>query len=265
MGITEREIKRIENVVREELKNPEMITHDFNHCERVATGAKWFVRILGGTKEEEKLGYVAGLLHDIVRPATEKIDHAVLSARKAEKILKEVGLSEETIKKIVLPVQDHRRPVSWISPLHQSVYLADKILEQMGAYIIFRRCVFVGECVDYKDKPFLWSIEHQFKKRLEKFDKNAFPSRFHRLVEYQYQWPEKFLEFLKERRKWAVRLGRKGYEIGKERSLGVDDFIKNFQPEDRESESIWREALNYINGKKFKEFEGLIRFYKINY
>lgn len=94
-----RVLETIEERVRRELKKPEMITHDFNHCKRVAIGAKWFVRVLKGKKEEEELAYLAGLLHDIVRPATEKIDHAVLSAEKAKAILEESGFPEKITSK----------------------------------------------------------------------------------------------------------------------------------------------------------------------
>jgi len=254
-----RVLETIEERVRRELKKPEMITHDFNHCKRVGIGAKWFVRVLKGKKEEEELAYLAGLLHDIVRPATEKIDHAILSAEKAKAVLEELGLPEKTTQQIVLPILHHRKPVPWKSPLHQSVYLADKILEQMGAYVIFRRSVFVGECTDYKDKPFLWSIKHQFKRRLERFSEKAFPEKFRGLVKYQYSWPKMFFGSLEKEEEWAVDLGREGYEIGKTRTSTVDEFIQGFHPNNWKAEKVWKEALEYIEGKKFTDFKKLIK------
>ena len=252
-------ISEIERIVADELRNSAMITHDFNHCYRVGIGSRWFVKILGGDKEDEKLAYIAGLLHDIVRPATEKIDHAVLSANKAREILEKLGLPQDTIEKIVLPIKDHRRPTQWTSVLHQSVYLADKILEQMGAYIVFRRCVFVGECEDYINSDPLRSIEHQFQKRLQKFDENAFPLEVKNLVRYQYTWPEMFLKSLEKGEAWAVTLAKEGFKIGENKSSTVDEFIRNFNPEDDESEKFQREALDYIEGKKFLEFKTMIK------
>lgn len=87
-------IKQIEQFVKNKTKNVFSVTHNFGHLKRTAVGAKWFVKILGGTKEEEKLAYIAGLLHDIKRPTTEKICHAKASAESARKILKKFKLKK---------------------------------------------------------------------------------------------------------------------------------------------------------------------------
>lgn len=107
----------------------------------------------------------------------------------------------------------------------------------MGAYVIFRRSVFVGECRDYKDKPFLWSIKHQFKRRLERFGEKA----------------------LEKEEEWTVDLGREGYEIGKTRISRVDEFIQGFHHNNSKAEKVRKEALEYIEGKKFTDFKKLIK------
>ena len=44
-------VKEIEEFVKKQSKNVELITHDFGHFKRVANGAIWFVRVLGGNEE----------------------------------------------------------------------------------------------------------------------------------------------------------------------------------------------------------------------
>jgi HD superfamily phosphohydrolase YqeK len=250
-------IRKAERIARDEYRKA-MISHDLSHAKRVAIGARWFVKVLGGTEEEKELAYLAGILHDIYRPRTEKVDHSITSANRAGEILEGLGMDKVGIERVVQAVRDHRKPVPWESPLHQSVYLADKILEQMGAYVNFRRCVFVGECNDYKDKPCLESIIHQFSMRLERFTIGKFPKRFWPLVRYQYKWPLEFSESVRKGVPWALEMARRGYEIGARQSKPVDRFILGFVTEDGESRRIKEEAVRYLKGEKFGDFEGLL-------
>lgn len=250
-------IKEIEEFVRKRTENIDFVTHNWGHVIRATKGAVWFVKVLGGSKEEEELAYVAGLLHDIVRPESETIDHAQASADEAEKILKRFGVGGEPLRKIVKAIQDHRKPVAWESPLHQSVYLADKILEQMGAYVIFRRCVYVSEVVEYRDMPWQEAVRKQFRLRLERFQSRAFPERFHNLVEYQYSWPLRFEKAYISGNEWALALAEYAWKRGKENAK-VEDIIRGFKPEGPEAEKIKQEAIEYLDGKLFKGFEALV-------
>lgn len=249
---------KVEGIAREEYKKA-MITHDFNHARRVAVGAQWFVRILGGDEEDEGLAYIAGILHDVYRPRTEEVDHSITSAERAREILEGLGVDRPAAERIVQAVRDHSNPVKWESPLHQSVYLADKILEQMGAYVNFRRCVYVGECADYKDRPFLESVVKQFSRRLGKFTIGKFPRRFWPLVRYQYRWPLELSELVRKGVPWAVEMAREGYYIGLNQSSTVDRFILGFVPRDREARRIKEEAVRYLEGRKFEEFERMVK------
>ena len=251
--------KEIEDFVKEELKNAVSAIHNFDHIKRTTTGAIWFVKILGGSKREQDLAYISGLLHDIVRPSTEKICHAKASAYKAEKILEKFNLDKKDIKKIVQAVRDHREPTRWKTSLHQSVYLADKIFEQMGAYVVFRRCMYIGECEDYENTPFERAMISHFEYRLDKFNPSAFPKRFKKLVEYQYSWPINFAKSFSNKEKWAIRLGKIFYKNGKTHKFRLDELIRNFKPISNEDAEIKKETLDYINGNKFKEFEGMIK------
>ena len=251
-------IKNIEDYVRIETRGADSIIHDFSHLKRTADGAVWFVRMLGGTKEEEELAYIAGLLHDIVRPVSEKICHAEASAKRSTQILKKFNLDEETMGRIVLAVRDHRKKSEWVSPLHQSVFLADKILEQMGAYVIFRRAYYVGECTDYKDVPYMEAFISHFNYRLKKFSLQDFPARFRRLVEYQLKWIKDFTRVLEGGDKWAVDLSKKAYDQARAGKKNLDDFIMNYAPQNIQGEKIRQEAVKYIEGNKFREFEKLV-------
>ncbi len=234
--------------------------HDLGHQLRVAKGAVWFVKILGGSAEQQRLAYVAGLLHDIVRPATEKVCHAAVSAQKAGRILMEFGWPERDVEKIVQAIADHRqRPKKWRSPLHQSVYLADKILEQMGAYVVFRRCQYVGECYDYRSWPWLEAVQSHFGVRLERFPPKEFPRRFRAMVEYQYSWPFKFTQALTAGQSWAVYLGKYAWSNGVNHKQSVEKMIAAFRPRFRMDKRFKKEAMAYIMGRRFKRFEKLIK------
>jgi HD superfamily phosphohydrolase YqeK len=146
------DIDALEDYCKHIYEQAPSLIHRWGHIERTTLGAKWFVRILGGSKEEEELAHIAGILHDIVRPNTEKVDHAQASADEAERILRKFEFEEEKIPLIVQAVRDHRKkPEKWASALHQSIFLSDKLLEQMGPYIVFRRLVYTGELKDYSE------------------------------------------------------------------------------------------------------------------
>jgi HD superfamily phosphodiesterase len=214
-------IKEIESLARERTRNVVSVTHDFGHLKRVAVGAAWFVKVLGGTKEEQDMAYAAGLLHDIVRPASEKVCHAKASARESEKILSALGVEKAAREKMVRAIRDHRLPVKWVSPLHQSIYLADKILEQMGALVAFRRCYYVGECADYRGVKMEEAFRRHFSYRMDR------------------------------------RMGRHMYEAARKRML-LEDAIKSYRPDTKGAERYKKEVTDYLNGRKFGGFRKLV-------
>jgi HD superfamily phosphohydrolase YqeK len=251
-------VDRIEKFVRNETRQTASVTHDFSHLKRTAIGAKWFVRILNGSKREEQLAYVAGLLHDIVRPPSEKICHAKTSAERAREILDHLGLSRNDIELVVLSIRDHRKKTKWLSPLHQSVFLSDKILEQMGAFIVCRRCVYIGECIEYKNKDFRETVISHFIKKLRKFNPGKFPKRFSRFIKYQYSWPENFLSAFKNREDWATELSNYFYDCGRKK-IEMEKAIKVFKPKFGKDREYKKEALEYTSGKKFRQFYEMIK------
>jgi len=241
-------VRKIENYVKNETKNIESVVHDFSHLKRAAISAKWFVKILNGSKRDQDLAYISGLLHDIVRPASEKIDHAKASAEKSQKILEKFKFKERDKKRIIEAIESHREKQEWKDALHQSVFLADKILEQMGAFIIFRRSMYVGECEDYADKEPLKSIMEQFRKKLKKFTILEFPKKFRKLVRYQYKWSFNFLRALENNEKWAIEMALFGYEAGVKKE-NIIKAIKKFRPRLIEQKNIYQETISYLKKK----------------
>lgn len=252
------EIKKIEGFVKKETKNVVSVVHDFGHLKRTAIGAKWFVKILGGDKKEQKLAYIAGLFHDIVRPASENVCHAKASAEKSREILKQFKLNKADLERIILAMKDHREKLKWKSPLHSSVFFADKILEQMGPLVVFRRCMYIGECIEYKNTAFRETIIIHFKERLIKFNPDEFPKKFSELVNYQYFWPKKFLEMFENNKEWAIEIAKHFYKYGRKK-MNLEEVIKGFESKNKEGKKYKKEALEYIREKKFKFFDRLIK------
>lgn len=255
---TEIPVKEIEDIAKKEMSNAESWVHGYGHVKRVVDGAMWFVKVLGGDEHEQQLARIAGLLHDIVRPADESIDHAIASTERSRQILGKFNINPPDKEGIIAAIHDHRLPVEWKSPLHQSIYLADKILEQMGAYLIFRRCMYVGESVTYKGIPMKQAINEHFAMRMKRIPKSAFPERFSRLVDYQWKWVEDAQKALKNNKPWAWEIARLSYENGRSRAKSLEELIITYEPTSPEAAKVKKEAVEYLEGKKFKEFERMI-------
>jgi len=249
-------IKEIEKFVKKETKNVSSVVHDFGHAKRTAIWTKWFVKILGGTKEDEKLAYIAGLLHDIVRPPS-NICHAAASAEKSRKILKKFKLSDIGIEKIVSAIATHRDMSRCETILQKALIYADKIPEQMGAFIVFRRCMFIGECIEYENREFHDVIISHFEEKLTKYSPKDFPKRFSKFLKYQYELPKKFWLAFQNNEDWSVEIARYFYDCGKS-GVKFEKAIKRFKPKYKQSKLYKKEALNYINGKLTKKFQEMI-------
>ena len=256
-------IKEIENLVKRETKSVSSVAHDFDHLKRTAIGARWFAKISGAIKHKQDLAYLAGLVHDINRPLTEKIEHKDISKREAENLLNKFQINKQD-KDIILNLIKMHRETTNETVFNQSVFLADKILEQMGAYNTIRRCVFVGELEDYKNTPFRKAIITQFTWRMKKFNPSAFPKSFEKLVVYQYNWQVRFINAFKLGEKWAVIFARFAYDNGMSHKLSLVEVFKKYRPISKKDAEYKKEALAYIKGKKFKEFEDMITEGMIN-
>jgi HD superfamily phosphohydrolase YqeK len=250
-------LKQIENIVKEKTKSVKSIAHGFGHLKRTAMGARWFVVRVNGSKKEQDLAYIAGLIHDLYRPLTEKIDHTESSVKDARNLLLELNVDRDVINMVLELIKVHRKP-SEKSIFKQSVYLADKIFEQMGAYVTFRVCAYVGECKDYLNVPPMEVIKRYFEMRINRISKSDFPKKLSGLVNYQWKWLMEYASALNKEEKWAICIAKTAYENGRTHKLSLENMIKNFKPKSKKGIEYKKEALDYINGKKFNRFELLI-------
>jgi len=141
-------LQKIKEIVKERMESVSP-SHDFSHVMRV------YNLCLSIAKEEKGVDLevlkISALLHDIGRrkedlDKTGKIDHAILSAKMAEKILKDLGYPKEKIKKIKHCIETHRfkgklKPKTIEAKI---LFDADK-LDVCGAIGIARSACWIGE------------------------------------------------------------------------------------------------------------------------
>jgi hypothetical protein len=244
---------------KSEYEKAESVIHRFGHMTRTAQGAAWFCTVFGGTERDEQLAYIAGMLHDIVRPITEEVCHAQASAEKALEILRDYpGITESEKRNIYYAIRDHRKPVAWKSPLHQSVYLSDKILEHMGAYLDFRAPVWAGELShsDFHELEPLEAVLQYYDIASDKFLTGVFPGFLVYLIDYQVNWNKRYVEALKSNEDWAVDMAEQLFLSGRKKE-DFEIILASFKPKGVQRK--WADEMReYIKGKKFNHFRKLI-------
>lgn len=140
----EKKLEKIKNIIEKELS---CSAHDLEHSKRVY---RTCLKLSENENVDLNILKAAALLHDIARveednDQTGNTDHAVLGAKKAEIILKELNFSEEETEKIKHCILSHRfrsneRPLSKEA---QILFDADK-LDSCGALSIARGFIWVG-------------------------------------------------------------------------------------------------------------------------
>lgn len=248
-------VEEIDKAVRKWEFRIDFKSHDFSHVQRVAIGAKWFAKQIGMNSHEQELAYIAGLVHDLGRPKTEKVDHTQSSVELAKKMLEKFSMTEKDSQFVLELVAMHR--IGKTDLKKQVVFLADKLWEQMGVYVVFRRAVFVKEVSDYLNWDQLKAFVHQSEVRLAKFPPEKFPKQFRRLAKAQQDWPLQALETARTKEPWIMELCEhcaKGLQAGE----SLDNIIKSFSPKNPDAKRFQTEAIRYITNGKLGDFEELI-------
>ncbi len=248
--------KELINNVKKRVEDVTSLVHGFEHMERTATGAQWFTKVFGGTAEEQEISYIAGLIHDLHRPDTEKTDHMEASVNEAREFLHEIGFDESYSDRVLDLIEVHRRPTE-NDFFTQSVYFADKILEQMGAYVVFRRCIWIDECTDFRGMPFKEAFVLHTKQRANNFSPDIFPEPLRRLVSYQFSWHWDFMEYIEEDNKEALELALYAYSNHK-KFASIEELARSYITENELSGRYRKEALGYMSGRKLNEWAKLI-------
>jgi HD superfamily phosphodiesterase len=239
-------------------KKAESVIHTWGHITRTAHGAAWIVKTMGGTPRQQELAYLAGILHDIVRPPTEDICHAKASAEKALTILKEIHITDSEKEEIYNAVKDHRTPVRWNNAVHSSVYVSDKIFEHMGAYLDFRASVWAGELshTDFEGLTPVEAVIQYYKKASKKFLTGKFPDCVTKIVDYQTKWNKTYFKALQDNEWWAVDMAVTLFLAGRKKE-DFEKMLHTFEPEGKQNQWV-NEMRTYITGEKFSFFHTLL-------
>ncbi|MBU3904909.1 MAG: hypothetical protein KJ906_02030 [Nanoarchaeota archaeon] len=185
--------------------------------------------------------------------------HNITSVVLALELLKKYSFTEDEINEISRAIRDHRKPHEWKTRIHQSVYLADKLFEHMGAYITFRAGAWVGETGEkYSGPDAVYKLLDYCKGAEERiFLENNYPKRFEKLTKYQFKWMYDFMDALKDREEWIIDIVVKFFKVG-ENNEDLEQAILNFKPSGKKQELWHKETLDYIQGRKFEEFGRMV-------
>ena len=143
----EKKYQKIKEIVEKESIGADP-GHDINHTMRVYD---WAFKLSKGEDVDLDVLIPAVLLHDIAQVSEQKdksgkICHAKLSAKRAKKILKNLGYSQEKINKIIHCILAHRYRATGVKPETKEAKIlfdADK-LDCLGAVGVARSFVWVG-------------------------------------------------------------------------------------------------------------------------
>jgi len=237
--------------------------HGFCHLKRTAIGARWFSQIFGGTEEEQDIAYVAGLIHDLKRPSSEKIDHTHISIDEAKKVMVQFSVDEKTAHAILQLIEDHR-VFHEVSLLKQSVFLSDKILEQSGAYVVFRRSFYIGECIDFREIPFEEAVISYWTKRMKKFSPENYLVEVRDLAVHQFEKQTLFLNAFIKKQAWARHLAMDFYTYGRNNEGNLDMLIESYTTAYEQVKILQQETDDYIHGKNYDQFRTMISIPGIN-
>jgi len=251
--------------------------HHLGHVERVSFYAMKYVELLGASPVLRIQAKIAGLTHDRIRYPTEEIPHEEASARFMESLFaKRYG--KEATERITEAIAKHGKlpALSEVgrNVVRDAVVFADKFFEANGAYIAFRRAMFMGERKDRREearrkgynlntkegrkKAAVEFTLDETNKRIAKFsDLSKIPEFLHPFVKYQVSWQIKLRDALQRREHSIVNmvtyLFEEGLKPGKERRP-LDEVIKSYKPIGKLDAEFKREALRYLNGELWEEF-----------
>ena len=223
------------------------ISHGMDHLDRVARGASYFASMENFDRVAMDTAYIAGLIHDLNRPKSESKDHAKSSEESARDFLRRFncyGHEDEILELVANHRQSNSRNIS-------SVYTADKILEQMGAYLAFRGSIYIAEVDDFSGIDGLDLAEsyvNMTRCRMDKFSAETFPQRLGKIHKYQMDWVNRFLDSLGKKDKWAIDLAFHCYERARsgETMQTTEKIIDEYEPTDLKNAEYKTEASRYL-------------------
>lgn len=251
--------------------------HHLGHVERVSFYAGKYVELLSKNPALQIQAKIAGLTHDRIRYPTEQISHEEASARFMESLFSK-RYGKEATKRITIAIAKHGKlpALSEVgrNVVRDAVVFADKFFEANGAYIAFRRAMFMGERKDRLEearrkgynlntmegrrKAAIDFTLDETKKRIARFsDLSKIPKFLHPFVKYQVSWQIKLRDALQRREPSIVNmvtyLFEEGLKPGKKRRP-LDEVIKSYKPIGKLDRKFKQEALRYLSGELWEEF-----------
>ncbi len=244
-------VKQFEGVVFAIMKG-QNAAHEEGHSRRVAYYSAKYIETGGGSPSEQKKAYLTGIAHDVIRPASD-IPHELPSAEKfidvVEPYQSDLQLNEFDIRQMFDAIERHGdMPELWnINPIQDAVFFADKVFEASGAYILFRRPLFMAENKDAKGADAVEKTLIKTRQKTAKFKPEVFPLRVRKIAKYQYNLQIEFLNGLEHNVPWAVNIAETMYSYGENKDMSLEDVIRTYEPVSDIDMRIKQEAVKYLD------------------
>lgn len=242
-----------------EVMSGQGIAHERGHVERVAFYAKEDIKRDGKSSHEQMKADAAGIAHDVIRPPNDN-PHELHSAEKFIELIEPyqsaLNLSNTDIIQMYDAIAFHSdMPNVWgINPIQDAVFFADKVFEASGAYVLFRRALFMAENKDAKGAGAVEKTLIRTKQKTAKFKPEVFPIRVRKIAQSQYNWQIEFLHGLENKEQWAVNIAEVMHEHGRNKEMPLEDSIRNYEPVSEIDARFKKEAVDYLDGKLVRLF-----------
>ncbi len=213
-------IRKVEEIVKNKLSDR---SHDFEHTKRVYNIA---LKLAKHYRQVDLFVLkLAALLHDIAREdedkdKTGKIDHALLGADIARKILAELGAEKEIIEKVAHAIETHRFKANRKPETIEAKLLfdADKI-DVLGAVGIARAFMTAGK---YGQNP--WELDFD----LKAYVKENMPNGRIKDISKHSPYKEFLIKLAKVPGRMQTEVGRK---VAEKRLEFMREFFERFKKE----------------------------------
>ncbi|MFA6268289.1 MAG: HD domain-containing protein [archaeon] len=260
--------------------------HNLGHVQRVSLYAAEYVKAMGGGRKKRAQARIAGMTHDRFRDAVQSLgqkkeeSHETRSAKYMQPLF-ESRYKKSASKAIVEAMAKHGSfpALNEIGKnvVRDGVVFADKFFEANGAYIGFRRAMFMGERADIKERIAKEKIDITKKDQLQKLavdvtlgesskrlaafsDLSKIPSHLHPFVRYQVEWQHKLVSGLQSGEPGIVNLVTTLFAEGlKSKPRDLAETIRAYSPLNKTDREFQREALDYLDGKLAVKFRQLVK------
>jgi len=261
--------------------------HNLGHVQRVSFYAGQYVQMMGGGLKKQARARIGGLAHDRFRDAADSMKqkeqnvetHETKGAKYMQPLMKKkYGLKNA---KVIADAMAKHGSLPALNEVgrnleRDAIAFADKFFEANGAYIAFRRSMFMGERADWRveaikrkvlenpvelQKLAVEATLKESEKRIVAFsDLSKIPEHMHKFVKYQVGWQHKLVEGLKAGDRGIVNLTTVLFAEGlKTNPQDLGELIMTYKPIAKSDAAFKSEAMDYMNGKLAFKFRQLLK------